>query len=229
MRVAHIIRFVAMAGIASAAALAQSEAELRSFFEGKRVTVKMEMPASKWGIDVYHGRPNPIDFRTYSARIKQYGTALQPGESSLITMVKVKEKLIEFQLGGGGYGTLGDDTSTHVYVPGSTKSNREKDLERAVRHEADSRAKKRMERELDDLRSSRNREDALALALAAQASQAKEDSLRQRALEAGSRFNIRFPAEYLKGNPPTPELIMGALAEYLDFSGLRAPASARAH
>jgi hypothetical protein len=124
---------------------------------------------------------------------------------------------------------LGDDTSTHVYVPGSTKSNREKDLERAVRHEADSRAKKRMERELDDLRSSRNREDALALALAAQASQAKEDSLRQRALEAGSRFNIRFPAEYQKENRPHRNSLWERWRSTWTSRGLRAPASARAH
>ncbi len=220
MRGARYFRFTALAAIAPAALLAQSEADLRSFFEGKRVTVKIEMPATKLGIDVNYGQRSAIDFRAYSARIKQYGTALKPGESSLITTVKVKEKLIEFQLGGGGYGTLGDDTSTYVYVPEASKSHREKDLEKSLRDETDPKARKKMQRELDDLRRDRNRDNALAQAVAAQASQAKEESIRQRALDAGSRFNIRFPAGYLKENPPTPELVTQALSEWLDFSGL---------
>ena len=95
----EILRLAALAGIVSALVLAQSEAELKSFFEGKRVTVKIEMPATKLGIDVTPGERSPIDFRVYSARIKQHGTALRPGESSLITTVRVKEKLIELQLG----------------------------------------------------------------------------------------------------------------------------------
>jgi hypothetical protein len=226
MSLVLIVRVAALAGMAFAPAFGQSEAELKAFFEGKRVIVKIEMPANKSGIDVNYGQRSLIDFRAYSARIKQFGTALRPGESSLITTVKVKDKLIEFQLGGGGYGTLGDDTSTNVPVQLSEKSRREKKLEKDLREETDSKARKRMERELDDLRRERNRGDAVARAVAAQASQAKEEALRQRALGAGSRFNLRFPDTYLKENPPTPELIMRALAEWVDFSGLPgAPAS----
>ena len=40
--------------------------------------------------------------------------------------MKVKKDLIEFQLGGGGYGTFGDDTSTSVYISDATKTEREK-------------------------------------------------------------------------------------------------------
>jgi len=49
-----------------------------------------------------------------------------------VTKVKVKDNLIEFQLGGGGYGTFGDDASSHVSVPVAGKSVREKNLERDI-------------------------------------------------------------------------------------------------
>ena len=51
------------------------------------------------------------------------------------------------------------DTSTSVYVPSTPKSNREKDLERLVKQETDSDRKRRLQRELDDLRHERERED----------------------------------------------------------------------
>src|SRR5687768_4285619 len=44
-------------------AVAQTEAALRAYFEGKSITVKVEMPGSDDGVDVYPGKPQPIDFR----------------------------------------------------------------------------------------------------------------------------------------------------------------------
>jgi hypothetical protein len=43
-------------------ALAQSEDRLRTFFEGKSVRVKIEMPGTEDGVDVYPGTTQPIDF-----------------------------------------------------------------------------------------------------------------------------------------------------------------------
>jgi hypothetical protein len=43
----------------------------------------------------------------------------------LVTKVKVKDDLIEFQLGGGGYGTFRDDASSNVFVPSASKTERE--------------------------------------------------------------------------------------------------------
>src|ERR1700730_8238400 len=87
---------------------AQDEATLRKTFEGKRVTVKIEMPASEEGVDVFPGTDRPINFPKLAGRLKKYGTALREGESALVTKVKVKSGVIEIQLGGGGYGTAGD-------------------------------------------------------------------------------------------------------------------------
>ncbi len=87
---------------------AQDEAHLRRVLEGKRVTVKIDMPATQEGVDVFPGSSRPIDFPKLSGRLKKNGVAIKDGESSMVTKVKVKDDLIEIQLGGGGYGTSGD-------------------------------------------------------------------------------------------------------------------------
>ena len=96
----------------AAPAFAQNEGALRTFFEGKRVTVKIDMPGTSDGIDVRADATRAIDYKRYGDRLKNYGTAIRAGESTVVTLVKVKKDLIEFQLGGGGFGTFGDDTST---------------------------------------------------------------------------------------------------------------------
>ena len=35
----------------------------------------------------------------------------------MVTLVKVKKDIIEFQLDGGGFGTFGDNTSTSSNIP----------------------------------------------------------------------------------------------------------------
>ena len=86
----------------------QDEGRLRRALEGRRLTVRLDMPASQEGVDVFPGSSRPIDFPKLSGRLKKYGAAIKDGESSMITKVKVKDDLIEIQLGGGGYGTSGD-------------------------------------------------------------------------------------------------------------------------
>ena len=203
------------ATLVASQAYAQSEAVLKEYFEGKTVVVKMDMPASQTGIDVYADARRPINFDDYSRRLKDTGIALKSGDSVMITKIRVKDKLIEFQLGGGGYGTLGDDTSTSVYVPSVGKSNREKDLERDIKKEMDQARKRRMQSELDDLRREREREDRRNQASAISASEAKKQRIAEQRLHAGSRFNIR----YQTGVPPgvTPGGIMAALADYAEF------------
>jgi hypothetical protein len=197
-------------------AAAQSEAALKSAFEGRRVIVKIEMPATKDGIDIEADGPSPIDYRAYSSRIKRFGTALRPGDSVLITGIKVKDSLIEFQLGGGGYGTITDETAD-VYTPVSPKTRREKNLEKAIKSETDPKQRERMKEERDALRSERMRDDRLAETVAAQASETKREHIRQKALDSGSRFNLHYPKGQLRKSIPSPETIMQALSEWVDF------------
>jgi hypothetical protein len=200
---------------AAAPAFAQSEPELKDFFEGKSVRVKLDMPATQQGIDLYADARRPINFEEYSARVKATGIAIKAGDSVLVTKVRVKEKLIEFQLAGGGYGTFGDDTSDTVYTGSTPKSNREKDLEKLVKNESDAARKRRLQRELDDLKAERAREDIRNQSAAAAASEAKKSRIADTRLHSGSRFNIR----YQTGVPPGlgPDGIMRALSEYVEF------------
>jgi hypothetical protein len=194
---------------------AQNEAALRDYFEGKSVRVRIDMPATQQGIDVYPDARRPLDFDVYSNRVKSYGIAVRNGDSIMITRVRVKEKVIEFQLGGGGYGTFGDDTGT-VSATTVSKSNREKDLEQAIKNERDAERKRRMQRELDDLRRQREREDALNRNIAASATEANKSRIAEKRLQGGSRFNLR----YQNGVPPgiEPDGLMRALEEYVEFS-----------
>jgi hypothetical protein len=86
----------------------QDEAHLRQALEGQRITLKIDMPASTEGIDVYPGTTRPVDFQKYGGRLKKYGAAIQSGTSALITKIKVRGDHIEVQLDGGGYGSFGD-------------------------------------------------------------------------------------------------------------------------
>jgi hypothetical protein len=205
-------------------ALAQSEEDLRAFFEGKTVVVKIEMPGTEAGVDVRPGAPQAVLFPIVARRLKLFGTALRPGDQVLVTKVKVKKDLIEFQLGGGGYGTFGDDVSPNVNVPATPKSARERELEDDLKRTDDPDERRRLRDRLDRLRQDRQREDARNQARTAEAREIKAANIRQRRAEAGSRFNFRYspvvPPEAL-----TPESVMQVLADYVDFSPVAPGAS----
>ena len=203
--------------LAARPAAAQSEDALRRFFEGKTVIVKLDMPGSEAGVDVYPGTSQPIDFPKHAKRLKQFGTAVRRGEEVLVTKVKLKKDLIEFQLGGGGYGTFGDETGNDVYTQSAPKTQREKDLEKDLPKITDPAERKKAKEELDGLRKDRERADASNRAAVAQAEQLKAANIRQRRLEGGSRFNLRFDPR-VPDEAITPDGVMRALAEYVDFT-----------
>ena len=205
-------------------AAAQTEDHLRLFFEGKPVKVRIDMPGSDDGVDVYPGRTQTVDFPKHASRLKQFGTALKRGDEVMITKIKVKKDLIEFQLGGGGYGTFMDDASSDVYVPSAGKTQRERNLEKEIEKETDSAKRKKLVEERDALRKEREREDARNRAEAEQAKQLKENNVRQRRLDGGSRFNIRYERT-IPGAELSPDAVMKALAEYVDFSTMGHKAS----
>lgn len=198
---------------------AQSEPALREYFEGKTVSVRQAMPGTEEGVDVYPGTNQPLDYPKYASRLKKYGTALRSGESALVTKVRVKTKHIEFQLDGGGYGTMGDETSTNISTSPTPKTRREKNLEAEVQRETDPVKKRAMREEIDDLKREREREDARNRSAVAEAEEHRKENIRQRRLEGGSRFNIRY-RDQLPSRALTPDGVMSALAQYVDFGDL---------
>jgi hypothetical protein len=195
--------------------LAQDAQSLSSFFEGKQVVVKMDMPGSQQGIDIYPQRDNSLDAKNYGKRMKSFPVALRNGDAVMITTVKVKDKLIEFQLGGGGYGTFGDDTDTSVKFTPAPKSDREKDLENQLSNTDDQNKKDSIQRELDYLRRQRERDDQRNRTIAEQAAQVKRMQVDDSRTKGGSRFNLKYDGKV----PPniTPQDVMAALSQYVAF------------
>lgn len=208
---------------------AQNEAALRQAFEGKMISVKIAMPGTSRGIDVFPQQQAPVNFPQVADRMKDFGTALKAGDQVMVSKIAVKgNSHIEFQLGGGGYGTLGDDAGTQrVFTGFESETAREKVLRDSIKVTSDATRKRQMEQELRNLRSARDRENDRARAEAEQANAVREANVRSRREQGGSRFNIRFR----DGIPPealTPAGIMAALSAYVDFEATGAKATAAA-
>ena len=201
----------------AAPAAAQSEAALKSYFEGRRVTLRMDMPGDAAGVDVHADAKRAIDFGKYKDALKRYGTAIRSDETSVVTLVKMKKDLIEVQLGGGGFGTFGDDTSTSSNLPLLEKSSREKDLEKRIKDEDDRDRRRRLERDLDDLRDRRERENSRIMAERERIEEQRRERIAGQRLRGGSRFNVRYDDRVPAGI--RPEDLVAALAQYVDFGG----------
>ena len=194
---------------------AQNEAALKSYFEGRRVTLRMDMPGTADGVDVRADARAAIDYSRYQDNLKRYGTAIRTGDTAVVTLVKLKKDLIEFQLGGGGFGTFGDDTSTSVSLPHVDQSSRERDLEKRIKDEDDRDKRRRLERELDDLRDRRDRENRRIDAERARLEEQKRERIAEERLRGGSRFNLRYDDRVPAGM--APDDLIAALAQYVDF------------
>lgn len=132
-----------------------------------------------------------------------------------------KDSHIEFQLGGGGWGTLGDvlGSSSEVLAGEEGETREERDPKARIKQAQGPTDRKRVEKELASVRGARERENSRARAEATQANEAREANLRTRRAESGSRFNIR----YRNGIPPfalTPDGVAEALAQYVEIAGM---------
>src|SRR5262249_49751741 len=84
---------------------------LKQFFEGRTVTVRIDMPATAKGIDIHADHPVPLESDTLGDRLGQTGVAIREGARVPVTKVHVKGDLIEFQLAGGGFNWTWDTQS----------------------------------------------------------------------------------------------------------------------
>jgi len=195
---------------------AQSEGTLRAALEGRMVSVKIDMPGTAKGVDVFPMESAPVDWREVARRIKDNGTALRIGQISTITKVVLKNDHVEVQLGGGGYGTFGDNTGNAVSYSDQGETVRERQLRDSIKTSSGDR-RKRMQTELDNARSRRERDNDRNRALAAQANEARDANVRMKRAEGGSRFNIW----YRKGMPDaaiTPDGVMNTLSQYIAYA-----------
>ena len=195
---------------------AQNAAALKKAFEGREVTVLLDMPASHKGVDLYLQQEPEINFADYAERTKDFGVSLRKEDRVMVTLIKVNKKNIEIHLGGGGYGTFGDD-SGYVSPTYVGKSSRERDLEKERNRTTDGSRRRQIDRELGYLRDAREREQRANQREAEALSAIKKSEVASKRLDGGSRFNIWYADKRLEQWTPTPEELMYSLAKYLDF------------
>jgi hypothetical protein len=201
--------------MSSICASAQANNDLNQFFEGKQVTLKIDMPGSQQGVDIYPQKAKTLDAKVYGKRLKQFPVSIRSGDTVVVTTVKVKDKSIEFQLAGGGFGTFGDDTDTSLKFRPEDKSNREKDLEREIRNTDDRDQKKRLQRQLDSVVHQRERDDSRNRAIAQHSASIKQQQVNEDRARGGSRFNLKYDPK-VPANI-SPQDVMAALAPYVTF------------
>ena len=217
MRKPALVVVVVLCAFFATGATAQSS--VQSAFLGKEVEVKLDMPASQQGVDLRFDRGEPLDWREYSQRIKQFGVAIRKGDTPTVTSVVVKKDRIEFQLDGGGYGTFWDDTSgVSARIIG--KSDYERQLEIDVARETDPRRRDELRRDLERERSRRQREQFAENSRAQIANQIKQGEIASKRVQGGSRFNLRWTGRIPEADL-TPEGIMQRLSPWVSFSGTR--------
>ena len=220
LRVCGVLLFLIALAASPASAQNSGQSALQNAFVGKQVTLQIDMPGTQQGVDLRVERDDPMDWKQYSGRLKQYGPALRSGDRATVTTLVVKKNLIEFQLDGGGFGTFWDDTSTNVTPYHVEKSSYEKQLERDINNTTDPQRRRDLQRELDRARDRRERDQRADDRAAAIASQLKVQQVAEKRLRGGSRFNLRWngsiPQEQL-----TPDGLIKLLDGYVDFGGLQ--------
>jgi hypothetical protein len=221
LRRAIAILFVGlMFSLSGFAAQASGQSALQSYFVGKQVTLQIDMPGTAKGVDLRQDRDDPMDWKQYSSRLKEFGPAIRSGDRSTITTLLVKKNLIEFQLDGGGFGTFWDDDSTTVTPYHVDKSSYEKQLERDIRDTSDPQRKRELQRQLDYVRRQREREQRTDDRAAQIASQMKTQQVTDKRLRGGSRFNLRWNGS-IPQDQLTPDALMKMLGAYIDFGDLQ--------
>ena len=79
-----------------------------------------------------------------------------------------------------------------------------------MKEESDSRRRRQLQRELDDVRLDRERENRRIEAARIMAEERKKERIAEQRLRGGSRFNLRYNGSVPRGLRPE---VMGALAE----------------
>lgn len=204
----------------SAFAQGSGQSALQSYFVGRQITLQIDMPGTAKGVDLRMDRDDPMDWKQYSSRLKEFGPAIRSGDRSTITTLVVKKNLIEFQLDGGGFGTFWDDDTTTVNPYHVDKSNYEKQLERDVREASDPARKRELQRELDRVRNQRNREQRADDRAAQIASQIKTQQVADKRIRGGSRFNLRWNGA-IPHDQLTPDAVTKMLEDYVDFGNMQ--------
>jgi S1-C subfamily serine protease len=188
-------------------AVAQTEADLRNAFEGKSLAPTRDMPGTKEGVEVNLQRKPAVNMDDWTKDVRKYGVAVAAGRPALVTLIKVKGKVVEFQFEGGGA-----SPGTCWSLPDvAAKSTRETELELKTQKTSDEQV------ELDKLVKERADKDAKSKKDNDAAVQACKDRAATERKSGGSRFNIHYAANPTAADL-TPDAFRKALGEFIDFA-----------
>jgi len=179
-----------------------------SALEGRKVRLKIDMPATSSGVDVSARRKPGVNLTAVNNRLTVFGTAIRNGQVSTITSVKDTGRTIEVELDGGGAppavaenGCVAEDLR-----------RRERDLEEQRSLTKGSQQLASLELELRNVHSQMN---------------AVQSDCTNRKLAvttvAGSRFRIHYGPK-LKAQGINQQLVESILSDYMDVT----PAVAKA-
>lgn len=207
--------FIAILGL-TAFGQSSGELALRRYFEGKKVLLKLDMPGSKGGVDIYVDDPSKLfDFDKHSKRLRQVGISIGHGELSTVTKIEVHKGVIEFQLDGGGF-TMTRAPSAPVAPKPTEKSPRELSLESDAQKETDPDKLRYLQSEIAFERDRRERKDRRNKKDYDDAVRERDADISQARATGGSRFNLKFKST--DTSTVTPEQLMQYLSRFVDFS-----------
>jgi hypothetical protein len=212
-------KITVLAVAAYALSLGAQTDPLQSYFTGKEVTLKIDMPGTQQGVDLSLNKDTPMNWKQYSSRLKTFGVAIPKGATARVTTIAVKNDRIEFQLDGGGFGTFGDDSDATVAAKTVDKSDYEKRLEKQIANTTDDDKRRQLQRDLDRERARRERQNDNNRDAAQIASQIKAQKVADQRLRGGSRFNLRWQGA-IPADQKTPDGIKRLLADYVTFDDL---------
>ena len=92
---------------------AQSATDLEQFFTGKTVTMRIDLPATREGINVYPERSEPFDYPEYEKRMERHGALVRGFEVVTISELNVNGNQIEVRV--AGFGTPSDVARINIH------------------------------------------------------------------------------------------------------------------
>jgi hypothetical protein len=165
------------------------------------------MPGTQKSVDLRFNKTAPMDWKEYSSRIKQAGTAIRKGDQDKLPSFW-RKMWLSFSW-RRRFGTFGDDTTTKVQAKVTDKSDYEKDLEKQISETTDEDRKIQLQRDLDRERARREKQEAANQRTAQVASQMKAQQVADKRAQGGSRLNLSWSGSVPTGQL-TPEIVYEA-------------------
>ena len=99
----NFLLIIFIVGLSAIAVSAQSERELKKYFESKQVMLRIALPATAQ-VDIFPERNQPLDFKDYTARLGERGASFDRGKTTAITRLEVHSNRITVTFGGTNRG-----------------------------------------------------------------------------------------------------------------------------